>query len=393
MITYMERRLLTVLDDRLSEVPAVVLLGPRQVGKTTLALELGKKHDSLYLDLESQQDLAKLAEPELYLTNHLDRLVILDEIHRAPGLFPVLRGLIDRARRQGRAAGLYLLLGSASLDLLRQAGETLAGRVSYMELHPFDILEIDGSSTDTNRLWLRGGFPESFLAPTAARSLRWRQDFIRSYLEHEIPQLGPRIPAERLRRFWTMLAHNQGGVLNTAQLARNLGVDVKTAGSYIDLLADLLLVRRLPSWQANIGKRLVKSPKVFVRDSGLVHGLLGIVDVDSLVSHPVVGASWEGFVVEQLLATAPEGVQGYFYRTSGGAEIDLVLAFPNGRLWALEVKRSLKPRPEKGFHSACEDLSPERRFVVYPGDEAFPVKGDIQAIPLPSLAQMLVSEA
>lgn len=393
MIAYMERRLLTVLDERLGEVPAVVLLGPRQVGKTTLALELGTKRDALYLDLESQQDLAKLAEPELYLTDHLDRLVILDEIHRAPGLFPILRGLIDRGRRQGRTAGLYLLLGSASLDLLRQAGETLAGRVSYMELHPFDILEIDGSTTDTNRLWLRGGFPESFLAPTAARSLRWRQDFIRSYLEYEIPQLGPRIPAERLRRFWTMLAHNQGGVLNTTRLARNLGVDVKTAGSYIDLLADLLLVRRLPSWQANLGKRLVKSPKAYVCDSGLVHGLLGIEDVDALLSHPVVGASWEGYVVEQLLATAPEGVQGYFYRTSGGAEIDLVLAFPNGHLWALEVKRSLKPRPEKGFHSACEDLNPARRFVVYPGDEAYPLSSDIQAIPLPALAQMLASEA
>lgn len=393
MIAYMERRLFTVLDERLGEVPAVVLLGPRQVGKTTLALELGTKRHALYLDLESQQDLAKLDEPELYLADHLDQLVILDEIHRAPGLFPVLRGLIDRARRRGRTAGLYLLLGSASLDLLRQTGETLAGRVSYLELHPFDILEIDGSTTNNNRLWLRGGFPESFLAPTAARSLRWRQDFIRSYLEHEIPQLGPRIPAERLRRFWTMLAHNQGGVLNTAQLARNLGVDVKTAGSYIDLLTDLLLVRRLPSWQANVGKRLVKSPKVYVRDSGLVHGLLGIVDVDSLLSHPVVGTSWEGYVVEQLLATAPEGVQGYFYRTSGGAEIDLVLAFPNGHLWALEVKRSLKPRPEKGFHSACEDLSPARRFLVYPGDEAYPLSGDIQAIPLPALAHMLASES
>jgi uncharacterized protein len=383
------RRLRPVLEQRLGAVPAVALLGPRQAGKPTLALALGEEHKALYLDLESEQDRAKLAEPELYLADHLDRLVILDEIHRAPGLFPVLRGLIDRARRSGRRSGLYLLLGSAALDLLRQSGETLAGRVSYLELHPFDVLEVGATAAARDRLWLRGGFPESFLAPSDAHSLRWRQDFIRSYLERDIPQFGPRIAAERLRRFWTMLAHHQGGVLNVAQLARNLGVDAKTAATYIDLLADLLLVRRLPSWHANVGKRLVKSPKVYVRDSGLVHALLGIGDKEAVVSHPVVGASWEGFAVEQLLAVAPEGVQGYFYRTSGGAEIDLVLSFPGGRLWAVEVKRSLTPRPEKGFHSACADLEPERRFLVYPGAEAYPVGNDVQAIPLPDLARTL----
>jgi hypothetical protein len=384
-----ERRLFPVLERRLSEVPAVALLGPRQAGKTTLALALGQAHDALYLDLESEQDRAKLAEPELYLADHLDRLVILDEIHRTPGLFPILRGLIDRARRGGRRSGLYLLLGSAALDLLRQSGETLAGRVSYLELHPFDVLEVGATAADRDRLWLRGGFPESFLAPSDARSLRWRQDFIRSYLERDIPQFGPRIAAERLRRFWTMLAHHQGGMLNVAQLARNLGVDAKTAAAYIDLLADLLLLRRLPSWHANVGKRLVKSPRVYVRDSGLVHALLSLGDKEAVVSHPVVGASWEGFVVEQLLATASEGVQGFFYRTSGGAEIDLLLSFPGGRLWAIEVKRSLKPRPGKGFHSACADLAPERRFVVYPGDETYPAGNDVLAIPLPELAQRL----
>jgi hypothetical protein len=384
-----ERRLFPVLERRLSEVPAVALLGPRQAGKTTLALALGQAHDALYLDLESEQVRAKLAEPELYLADHLDRLVILDEIHRTPGLFPVLRGLIDRARRGGRRSGLYLLLGSAALDLLRQSGETLAGRVSYLELHPFDVLEVGATAADRDRLWLRGGFPESFLAPSDARSLRWRQDFIRSYLERDIPQFGPRIAAERLRRFWTMLALHQGGMLNVAELARNLGVDAKTAAAYIDLLADLLLLRRLPSWHANVGKRLVKSPRVYVRDSGLVHALLGLGDKEAVVSHPVVGASWEGFVVEQLLATASEGVQGFFYRTSGGAEIDLLLSFPGGRLWAIEVKRSLTPRPGKGFHSACADLAPERRFVVYPGDETYPAGTDVQAIPLPELAQRL----
>lgn len=383
------RRIFPEIEQCLAEVPAVVLLGPRQAGKTTLALALAARRGALYLDLESEQDRAKLAEPELYLADHLHQLVVLDEIHRAPGLFPVLRGLIDRARRAGRRNGLYLLLGSASLDLLRQAGETLAGRVSYMELNPFEVLEVGATSADRDRLWLRGGFPESFLAPSNARSLRWRQDFIRSYLERDIPQFGPRLAAERLRRFWTMLTHHQGGVLNVAQLARNLGVDVKTAGGYIDLLVDLLLVRRLTSWNANVGKRLVKSPKVYVRDSGLVHALLGLGDKESLVSHPVVGASWEGFVVEQLLAAASEGVQGFFYRTSGGAEIDLVLHFPGGRLWAVEIKRSLAPRPEKGFYSACADLSPERRFMVYPGEESFPLGNDIEAISLPALARLL----
>lgn len=386
------RRLLPVLDRRLATIPAVVLLGPRQAGKTTLALALAAERDALYLDLESERDRAKLSEPELYLADRLDRLVILDEIHRAPGLFPVLRGLIDRARRAGRRSGLYLLLGSASLDLLRQSGETLAGRVSYLELHPFDVLEVGNTPADRDRLWLRGGFPESFLASDDAESLRWRLDFIRSYLERDIPQFGPRIPAERLRRFWTMLAHHQGGMLNVAQLARNLGVDPKTAAAYIDLLMDLLLVRRLPAWHANVGKRLVKSPKVYVRDSGLVHALLGIGDKEAVLSHPVVGASWEGFVVEQLLTSAPEGVQGHFYRTSGGAEIDLLLSFPGGRLWAIEVKRSLTPRPEKGFHIACADLAPEHRFVVYPGEETVPVGDDVQALSLPVLTRTL-SEA
>lgn len=387
------RRLATVIEQRLAEASAVVLLGPRQTGKTTLALALGAERGALYLDLESEQDRAKLVEPELYLRDHLGKLVILDEIHRAPGLFPVLRGLIDRARREGRGQGLYLLLGSASLDLLRQSGETLAGRVSYLELAPFDVLEAGDSAADRDRLWVRGGFPESFLAPNDGHSLRWRQDFIRSYLERDIPQFGPRIAAERLRRFWTMLAHHQGGVLNVAQLARNLGVDAKTVAAYIDLLVDLLLVRRLPPWHTNVGKRLVKSPKVYVRDSGLVHALLGIGDKEALTSHPVVGASWEGFVVEQLLTVAPEDVQGHFYRTSGGAEIDLVLSFTDGRRWTVEVKRSLSPRPERGFHSACADLLPERRFVVYPGDEVYPVGNDVLAVSVWHLARRLAEEA
>ena len=257
----MYRRLLTPdLKQELAFSPAVGLLGPRQVGKTTLALEVARQLPHVYLDLESERDRGKLAQAELYLQSHLDKLVILDEVHRVPGLFPLLRGLIDQARRAGRAEGRYLLLGSASLDVLKQSGETLAGRIAYMELSALNVLEVGDSPQD--RLWLRGGFPASVQAPTDARSMRWREDFIRTYLERDIPQFGPRIAAETLRRFWTMLAHHQGGLLNVAQLARNLGVDVKTAGGYIDLLCDLLLLRRLQPWHTNIGKRLVKSPKV-----------------------------------------------------------------------------------------------------------------------------------
>ncbi|GAB4247923.1 ATP-binding protein [Deferrisoma sp.] len=390
-----QRRLLPTVLRRLQDTPAVVLLGPRQAGKTTLALTVAEAMEAVYLDLESEQDRAKLAEAERYLPTLFGRLVILDEVRRAPGLFPVLRGLIDRARREGHREGLYLLLGSASLDLLRQSGESLAGRVSFLELGPFDLLEVKdaGAPDPESRLWLRGGFPESFLAPDDARSFRWRLDFVRTYLERDVPQFGRRIPAETLRRFWAMLAHLQGSPLNASELARSLGVSSKTASAYVDLLADLLLVRRLPPWHANIRKRLAKSPKVYVRDSGLVHALLGIRDLDALLAHPIAGRSWEGFVVENLLAVAPEGVEGFYYRTAGGAEIDLLLRFPEGALWAVEVKRNLTPKPARGFYSACADLQPARRFVVYPGNEPYPLSEDVWAVPLAFLAQELAGQA
>lgn len=383
------RLLYSKLTDALLRSPAVALIGPRQVGKTTLALEVGKNYHALYLDLESEQDRAKLSQPELYLADHQDKLVILDEIHRAPDLFPVLRGLIDQGRRAGRKSAQYLLLGSASLDLLKQPSETLAGRIACLELAPFNILETSALPADD--LWVRGGFPESLLAATATWSLRWRQDFIRTYLERDIPQFGPRIAAETLRRFWSMLAHHQGSLLNTAQLARNLGVDAKTAGSYLDLLVDLLLVRRLPPWHANLGKRLIKSPKVYVRDSGLVHALLNIPDKESLLAHPVVGQSWECFVIENLITSAPDGVQAYFYRSNAGAEIDLLLAWTSGELWAIEIKRSLTPKLERGFYTACTDLNPTRKFVIYPGTERYRITADIEAIPLALLVLELNS--
>ena len=382
-----ERHIKTQLVDRLAHSPAVALLGPRQVGKTTLAQEVGEARPSLYLDLESEADRAKLTEPELYLSAHEDKLVILDEVHRVPELFGLLRGLIDRGRRKGLRAGRFLLLGSASVDLLAQSSESLAGRISYLEMGPLDALEIAGP--DVERLWIRGGFPDSYLAGSDRSSQRWRQDFIRTYLERDIPAIGPRIPAETLRRFWTMLAHHQSGLLNASEFARSLGVTSQTVANYLDLLVDLLLVRRLAPWHSNGAKRLVKSPRVYVRDSGLVHTLLGLTDREAVLGHPVAGASWEGFVIESLVAAAPEGTEAYFYRTSVGAEIDLLLRHPDGRLWVFEVKRSLSPKVERGFHSACEDLSPDRRILIYPGSETFPLGNGIEVMSLSTAAHAL----
>lgn len=386
------RKLFKTLESAVKQFPAVALLGPRQVGKTTLAFEL-KKHfsDSIYLDLESEQDLAKLNQPELYLKEHTDKLVILDEVHRAPGLFPILRGLIDSQKRAGKKTSQYLLLGSASPDLLKQSGESLAGRIAYLELTPLLASEIEPK--DMESLWLRGGFPDSFLADSEEQSVLWRQNFIRTYLERDIPQFAPRISRETLRRFWGMLSNAQGTLINVAQLAGNLGIDQKTAQSYMDLLINLLMVRKLQPWHSNVGKRLVKSPKIYVRDSGLVHSLLSIANKEALLSHPIIGQSWEAFIIENLTATLPNGAIPYFYKTSGGAEIDLVIAWPNQEIWAIEIKRSLQPKVEKGFHQACIDLEPKKKFVVYAGQERFSLGHDVEAISLLDLSNEIKSHA
>jgi uncharacterized protein len=381
-----ERRVASEVVELLDQAPAVAVLGPRQSGKTTLALAIAEERPAVYLDLESAADRARLAEPALYFADHAEELVILDEIHRAPGLFEALRGTIDRGRREGRSAGRFLLLGSAAIDLLAQSGESLAGRIAFVELAPFDITEVGAAELD--RLWIRGGFPDSFLAANDAVSVRWRQDFIRTYLEREIPQLGPRIPAETLRRLWTMFAHHQGGLLNGAQLARGLGVSGTTIAHYLDLMVDLLLVRRLPPRLPNAGKRLVRSPKVYIRDSGLVHALLGLPDKEAALGHPTAGGSWEGMAIENLLAAAgADGHQahGSFYRTSHGAEIDLVLAWPDGEEWAIEIKRSLAPTLERGFYSALADLEPQRALIAYPGAEHYRLAPPIEAVPLAEL--------
>ena len=368
---------------------AVGLLGPRQAGKTTLALEISASRPSVYLDLESAPDRARLADPEDYLGRHEDKLVVLDEIQRAPGLFQALRGIIDAGRRRGRRHGRFLILGSASIELLRQSAESLAGRIAYTELAPLDALEAGSKPRTRDRLWLRGGFPDSFLAPDDAASLEWRGAFIRTYLERDIPQLGPRIPSETLRRFWIMLAHAQGGLLNAARIASGLGISGQTVARYLDLLADLLLVRRLEPWSANQRKRLVRAPKIYVRDSGIAHALLGIGDLEALLGHPVSGPSWEGFVIENLISAAPAGSRPSFYRTSGGAEIDLLLTIRPANLWAIEIKQGFTSKVEKGFFVASGDLKPARGFLVNAGHERRMTSSGVEVIGLRELAEVL----
>ena len=325
------------------------------------------------------------------MSAYKDRLVILNEIHRVSDLFLTLRGLIDQGRRRGQRTGRFLLLGSASLDLMRQSGESLAGRISYIDMTPLSVLEAptDGAGAGIEALWIRGGFSDSFLAADDRQSLDWRKGLLRTYLERDVPMFGSRIPAETLRRFWTMLAHNQGALHNASRLAAGLEVSSQSVSRYTDLLVDLLLVRRLQPYHVNVGKRLVKSPKVYIRDSGLLHALLNIALRDDLLGHPVVGASWEGFVIENLIDAAPALTVPGFYRTSGGAEIDLLLELPGGERWAIEVKRSRAAKPARGFYEACEDLQPARRFVVHGGLERYPISADVEAIGLRELAETL----
>ncbi len=375
------RRIEEKVSEALRRSASVALMGPRQIGKTTIALNLSESKPSIYLDLEDRLDLAKVKDFKAFHVANRESLIILDEVQKLPDLFMELRGIIDQERRKENRYGLFLFLGSASMDLLQQSGESLAGRISYIELYPIDVLEYAGDEINkTNMLWLRGGFPESLLSASDSDSLKWRDDFIKTYLERDIPQFGPRIPAAILERFWTMLAHNQGSVLNAAHLARNLEVSGVTIGRYLDLMTDLLLVRRLRPWTTNVGKRLVKSPKIYLRDSGVTHALLNIGSFNNLLAHPVVGGSWEGFVIENIMAVAPFRTQPFFYGSPGGAEIDLILEFAGGEKWAIEIKRNSAPKLSKGFHVACEDLKPDRKFVVYSGKDTFPMSNEVTAI-------------
>ena len=385
------RRALTDVRRALTRQAATALLGPRQVGKTTLAHEIARTTKSLYLDLQSRADRARLSNPRLFLRRFEDRLVILDEIHRVPELFPELRGLIDEGRRRGRRTGRFLILGSASVDLLKQAGESLAGRIEFVSLNPLDVLEAAPNDEALTSLWVRGGFPDSFLARTDEDSLAFRQNFIRTYLERDLAEfIQVRIPSETLSRLWTMLAHDQGGLLTVAKLARGLAISAPAVTRYVDVLSSLLLVRRLPPHVANVRKRLVKSPRVYIRDSGLLHALLDIEGFHALAGHPVVGSSWEGFVIENLLAAAHPRTRASFYRTAAGAEIDLVLEVPGlRRPIAIEIKSGLAPSLGKGFHNAYADLEPERAFVIYAGRERYPLAESTEVVGLQEMARML----
>jgi len=369
----------------------VVLLGPRQVGKTTLARDIATHwpHGSLYLDLERSADRRRLDDADAYLRAQQGKLVVIDEIQRAPNLFETLRGIIDERREAGDRHGHFLLLGSASLDLMRQASESLAGRVAYLDLAPLLLSETLSAGYGADTLWLRGGFPESLLAGSDEGSLNWRRDFIRSYLERDVPMFAPRVPAETVGRLWTMLAHQQGAQLNQARLAASLGVSAPAVGRYIDLLVDLKLVRRLMPWHGNLGKRLVKAPKLYIRDSGLVHALLELETRDAVWGHPVAGASWEGLAIENLIEAAGPRRHACFFRTADGAEIDLVLEQGGQAEFAIEIKRSSAPGLDRGVAVACDDLGIGQRYVVYSGAECFPLRHGAYAIGLAEMIQRL----
>lgn len=383
------RRIKQKVEKRLESVPAIALMGPRQVGKTTLALEIAEQRPSVYLDLESRIDLQKIGNIEDFHAANRGKLIILDEVQRAPEIFAPIRGIIDRERRAGNRVGHFLFLGSASIDLLKQSSETLVGRLSYIELHPVNAREYSDKKDSLNRLWVRGGFPDSLLSKDDETSLLWRHDFIKTYLERDIPQLGPRVPATTLERFWMMLAHGQGTAVNASKLASNLEVSHTTISRYIDLLADLLLVRKIPPYAVNVKKRIVKSPLVYVRDSGITHALLDIKDINDLLGHPVLGKSWEGFVIENISSVLPSNANLFYYRTAGGAEIDLIVEFSLREKWAVEIKRGPKLSVQRGFFEACEDIKPDKKFVVYSGADDFPLENGISAVSLSSLMRQI----
>ncbi len=363
-----KRRIQASIETSLKKYPVVGIIGSRQAGKTTLAKMIQRRVSKkvIYLDLELPSDLNKLHDPELYLVQFTDSLVIIDEIQRMPSLFPLIRALVDKKRTGGR----FLLLGSASPGLIKHSSESLAGRIIYHELSPFSIHET--GHKNFQQLWLRGGYPLSYLAESAEDSFAWRDAFIKTYLEMDIPQLGIRVPAAQLRRFWTMLAHSHGHLWNASQIAGSLGVSAPTVRSYLDILEETFVVTRLQPYFANIKKRLVKSPKVYVRDSGILHSLLRIGEIDDLMGNPSLGRSWEGFVIEQIIGLLPDGWSHFFYRTGAGAEIDLLLIDKKNRLIAVEIKYSASPRAERGFWNALEDLSCRKAFIVYPGEETYP---------------------
>ena len=376
MKKYIKRGVETQIQEFLSDFPAVAILGPRQCGKTTLALELIKHlPDSIYLDLEKPSDFRKLFDPELFFKLNRNKLVCLDEIQRYPELFAILRSIIDQNGQNSQ----FLLLGSASRDLIRQSSESLAGRVSYIELAPFFLSEITAAKQELEKdlmpLWIRGGFPNSYLAKDDKRSVIWRENFIRTFLEQDIPQLGFRIPAETLNRLWRMLAHSHGQVLNNSAIGSSLGVSHTTVRSYVDLLSQTFMIRVLKPHFVNLKKRLVKSPKIYIRDSGILHTLLEVENYNSLVAHPIYGASWEGFALENIIL-AFSGWNPSFYRTIAGAEIDLILTKGTKKI-GIEFKASSAPQITKGFWNALRDLKLDNAWIVAPVNDTYPLRENV----------------
>lgn len=383
-----KRRIQKTIQESLKSYPVVSILGSRQVGKTTLAKNIVQNIQSsdkkvVYLDLELPSDQNKLQEPELYLKQFINDLVIIDEVQRMPHLFPLMRALVD----QHRVGGRFLILGSASPQLIKKASESLAGRVIYHELTPLSLNEVGYNKIQ--QLWLRGGYPESFLSTNDSESFTWRDAFIKTYLEMDIPQLGIQIPAMQLRRFWSMLAHYHGQLWNASQISLSLGISAPTVKNYLDILEETFVARRLNPFYSNTKKRLIKSPKIYLRDSGLLHALLRTRSLDDLHSHPLLGASWEGFVVDQIIRLVPESWQIFFYRTSAGAEIDVLLFGDKNEPIAIEIKYSASPRVTRSFWVAYKDLGCKRGFVVYPGDETYPLKEDVRVLPLKNLKEIL----
>jgi len=371
----------------LQSMPVVALIGPRQVGKTTLALEVSKKTEKpvSYVDLESDADFNKLTDAEAYLRRFSGQLLIIDEVQRKPDLFRLLRVIVDERKRKGERSGHFLLLGSASGALLQKSSESLAGRIRYMELTPFTVTELKENEKkvfDIEKLWLRGGFPDSYLASDGQQSREWRRDFLGTYVERDIPSMGVGVTATRVKRFWKMLAHYHGNQINLSEFGRNLELSHTTIRNYLDLLTDFYMVRQLPPWAGNIKKRLVKTPKIYIRDTGILHSLLQLTDMDALLSHPVSGASWEGFVTENIINQLDERWEYNYYRTATQAEIDLVLHTPDNETWAIEIKRTSAPKPTRGFYEACNDVRATHKWIVNANKDRYPLPGEVEVIGL-----------
>jgi len=374
------------VENSLSTFPVVCILGPRQVGKTTLAKEIQKNiSPSVYIDLELPSDYNKLNEPEFYLSEQKNKLIIIDEIQQKPELFSIIRALVDQNRKSGR----FLILGSSSPDLIKQSSESLAGRIVFHNLSTFLITELERDKKTIDKLWIRGGFPDSFLAKDEEVSLAWRESFIKTYLERDIPNFGIKIPSIQLRRFWMMLAHSHGSLWNASKIASALGVSAPTAKYYLDILEETFIVRNLPPFYSNVKKRLVKSPKIYIRDSGLLHNLFEIENKEELLGHPAAGHSWEGFVVEQVINVLPKKYTFYFYRTSSGAEVDLVIVKGDKPVLCIEVKLSLSPLPTQGFFNSMIDLQCNNGIIIYPGSDTYSIKNSVKVMPISKLSEYL----